>query len=53
MKKMLIKFKISKCFFCEKEFKNSEEIIILKNSSLLHKKCYEILKKRLKEEKSV
>jgi len=48
--KILFKFDSTVCFKCQKEFDEGQEVAILKNSSKLHKACYDELKKMVGEE---
>lgn len=48
--KILLKLSQSQCLKCLKAFKPQEEVVMLKNSSMLHKVCYERLMKQLKKD---
>lgn len=42
---LILKLNNTPCLKCKKHFKNKEEIIFLKNSNIIHKKCFDELKR--------
>jgi hypothetical protein len=43
--KLVLKLNSNPCIKCNKFFKNKDQIIILKDSRIIHKKCFEELKR--------
>jgi hypothetical protein len=48
--KILLKINSTVCFKCQTGFDIGQEVVILKNSSKLHKPCYDELKEMVGEE---
>jgi len=50
-RKILLKFSSTVCFKCKAGFDQGQQVVILKNSSKLHKTCYDEIKRMVEEEK--
>jgi hypothetical protein len=48
--RMLIHAAYSKCLKCQKRFRVKEEIVLLKNSNVMHKSCYEKVMEEVSKE---
>lgn len=47
MDNIIVKLLQEKCPKCYREFQPQEEVVMVKNSSMLHKKCFDEIKQEL------
>lgn len=51
--KIIIQANYSKCLKCQKSFKHNDEIVFLKKSNVMHKICYEEIRREVDKERDV